>query len=210
MSDPDDTATRLVLAAEALFADGGEEGTSLRAITRAARSNAAAVHYHFGGRDELLRAVLQRHLAPLAAQRFARLDATVEQLGRPLPVSELVTAMVGPDLELLERLRADRAGVARLLGRAETLPGSAVAGLLAREFDALAARLLPLLRESVPGVDPTELRARLRFVQAGVAHAFATAADAEDGADEARRLIAFAAGGLAAPGTAKAKKRKKR
>jgi len=210
VSDLDDTATRLVLAAEGLFADGGEEGTSLRAITRAARSNAAAVHYHFGGRDELLRAVLERHLAPLAAQRFARLDAAVAEHGRPLPVTELVTAMLAPDLELLERLRADRAGVARLLGRADTLPGSAVAGLLAREFDALALRLLPLLRESVPGVDPTELRARLRFVKAGVAHAFATAGDGDDGIDLGRRLIAFAAGGLAAPGTAKAKKRKKR
>jgi AcrR family transcriptional regulator len=30
-------------------------------------SNAAAVHYHFGGRDGLLGAVLARHLGPLAA-----------------------------------------------------------------------------------------------------------------------------------------------
>ena len=70
-----------------------------------------------------------------------------------------VAAIVGPDLELLERLRADRAGVARLLGRAETLPGSAVAGLLARQFEALAARVLPLLRESGPGGEGPRPRA---------------------------------------------------
>jgi AcrR family transcriptional regulator len=209
VSDLDDTATRLVLAAEGLFAGGGEESTSLRAITRAARSNAAAVHYHFGGRDELLRAVLERHLAPLEAQRFAQLDAAVAEHGRPVPVGELIAAVVTPDLELLERLRADRVGVAQLLGRAATLPGSAVAGLLGRQFDALAARVLPLLRESVPGVDPAELRARLRLVQATVAYAFAAAGNSDGGAEQARRLIAFGAGGLSAPGTAKAKKRKK-
>ena len=63
MSDLDDTPARLVAAAERLFAEGGEEATSLRAVTREAISNAAAVHYHFGGRDGLLRAVLDRHLA---------------------------------------------------------------------------------------------------------------------------------------------------
>jgi len=69
VSEINDTPARLVSAAERLFAEGGEEATSLRAITRAARSNAAAVHYHFGGRDELLRAVLDRQLGPLNGQR---------------------------------------------------------------------------------------------------------------------------------------------
>src|SRR3954468_22077976 len=86
VSDLDDTATRLVLAAEALFADGGEESTSLRAIAREARSNAAAVHYHFGGRDELLRAVLRRHFDPVHSERLRLVD----QLPRPAPVSAVV------------------------------------------------------------------------------------------------------------------------
>src|SRR4030088_570509 len=74
MSAPDHTAARLVAAAERLFAQGGEEATSLRAITREARSNAAAVHYHFGGRDELLRALVDQHLGPLSGLRERLLE----------------------------------------------------------------------------------------------------------------------------------------
>ena len=83
MTTSDDTPSRLVVAAERLFAEQGEEATSLRAITRAAMSNAAAVHYHFGGRDGLLRAVLDRHLGPLAARRRHLLEAVADEQRRP-------------------------------------------------------------------------------------------------------------------------------
>src|SRR5215813_8847975 len=115
----DDTPGRLVAAATQLIADGGEEATSLRAVSRAARSNAAAVHYHFGGRDELLAAVVARLLEPVQSQRLE--------------------ALVRPDLELLAELRPDRVRVAQLLGRPAE-PGTAVAALVERQFEELAAR----------------------------------------------------------------------
>ncbi|TMR00774.1 helix-turn-helix transcriptional regulator, partial [Actinomadura soli] len=69
-----DTRGRIVAAAERLFASGGEEATSLRAITRGAGVNVAAIHYHFGGRDGLLREVLDRYVGPLNRRRLALLD----------------------------------------------------------------------------------------------------------------------------------------
>jgi AcrR family transcriptional regulator len=97
-----------VAAAERLFAEGGEEATSLRAVTRAAISNAAAVHYHFGGRDGLLRAVLDRHLAGRQQRRCGLLDKAVDQYGGHVPVEAVVTAVVRPDLDLLAKLRKNR------------------------------------------------------------------------------------------------------
>ena len=210
----DDTPGRLVAAAEELFAQGGEEATSLRAITRAARSNAAAVHYHFGGRDELLRAVVEHHLLPLNARRFALLDQAIAQYGEAVPVAVVVAAMVRPDLDLLATLRPDRVRVARLLGRAAVSSGSAVAASMRGQFDALAARVAPVLRVSLPEVPPDELHQRLRLVWATVAATLA-ATDESPGPDEAARLLAFCAAGLGAPATIptppeKAKKRKKR
>ena len=125
---PDDTPARLVAAATQLIADGGEEATSLRAVSRAARSNAAAVHYHFGGRDELFAAVVERLLEPVQRRRLELLDA----LRRPAPVAAVVDALVRPDLELLAQLRPDQVRVARLLGRPAE-PGTAVAELLERQ-----------------------------------------------------------------------------
>ena len=68
------TKDRIMDAAEALFALNGSSGASLRAITRRAKVNLAAVHYHFGSKDRLLEAVLARRLLPLNAERIRRLE----------------------------------------------------------------------------------------------------------------------------------------
>ena len=89
-SRADDTRARLLDAGEQLFAARGVDGVSVAEITRAAgQRNGAAIHYHFGGRDGLLHAILDRHLVALDTQRAALLadlrarDAvTVEALVR--------------------------------------------------------------------------------------------------------------------------------
>jgi AcrR family transcriptional regulator len=217
MSDPDHTAARLVSAAEHLFADAGEEGTSLRAITREARSNAAAVHYHFGGRDELLRAVLDRRLGPLHGRRVQLLEAAIARYGEPVPLQAAVEAAVRPDLELLAKLRKHRVQLARFLGRAHTLPGPPVAQFMERQFELMADLLEPTLRKILPELDGGELRQRLRLVQATVFALLAAAPDplrtgplgTDDVDEQVRRLVAFSAAGLAAPGTLRSGRRKK-
>jgi AcrR family transcriptional regulator len=211
----DDTPARLVAAFTELIADGGEEATSLRAVSRAANSNAAAVHYHFGGRDELLAAVVDAMLEPVHRRRLELLDEARQRSGDRAPVAAVAAALVRPDLELLARLRPDRIRVARLLGQ-PAAPGSAVSALVDRQFTALAGTVLPLLDPAVP---PDEQRERLRWVLATSASVLATAGTDEP--DEAR-LVGFCAAGLAAPPTparptsppakpakAKAKKRRK-
>jgi AcrR family transcriptional regulator len=57
-----DTRASLVDAAGHLFARRGIEGTALRdVVERSGQRNASAVQYHFGGRWELVTAVLARH-----------------------------------------------------------------------------------------------------------------------------------------------------
>ena len=59
------TKERLLETAEALFMEHGFEATGLRQITTDANVNLAAVHYHFGGKEELFQAVLRRRLDPM-------------------------------------------------------------------------------------------------------------------------------------------------
>jgi len=206
VSETDDTPSRLVAAAERLFAEGGEEATSLRAVTRAAISNAAAVHYHFGGRDGLLRAVLDRHLAGRQQRRLRLLDKAVDQYSGQIPVEAVVTAVVRPDLDLLAKLRKNRVNVARFLGRAAALRSPVVADYLDRQFAELAERAVPLLTAAT-GTDPATARQRLRLLLDMVSMLYARAADGDEpgplGVDEVdeqvRRLVAFGAAGIAAP-----------
>lgn len=70
-----DTRASIVRSAERLFARHGVEGVSLREITREAESrNTSALQYHFGDRDGLLRAILQKHRADTEPRRHALLD----------------------------------------------------------------------------------------------------------------------------------------
>ncbi|MGH8799734.1 MAG: helix-turn-helix domain-containing protein, partial [Casimicrobiaceae bacterium] len=57
-------------AAEALFMEHGFEATSLRRITARAQVNLAAVSYHFGSKEDLLKAVLRRRLDPMNQERM--------------------------------------------------------------------------------------------------------------------------------------------
>jgi AcrR family transcriptional regulator len=61
---------RIILAAEALFAEHGIEGVSLRQISAASGSgNNTAVQYHFGTKEQLIRAIFEYRLPHLHERR---------------------------------------------------------------------------------------------------------------------------------------------
>ncbi len=86
---------QLLAAAEALFAERGIDGVSLREINVAAGArNASAVQYHFGDRGGLLRALIERHRPGVEARRHAMLDDALHP--GPADVRSLVAALVLP------------------------------------------------------------------------------------------------------------------
>lgn len=96
------TPQRLIEAATQGFAEHGIQTASLVEITRqAGQRNRGAVHYHFGGRDGLLVAVLQQH-AGFLGQRERELLALAQQ--RPDDdVASVIEAIVRPAVELVEQ-----------------------------------------------------------------------------------------------------------
>lgn len=65
-----DARTKLVAAAERLFATHGIDGVSLRRIaTAAGQRNVAATHYHFGDKRNLITVIFTRHLDRLGERR---------------------------------------------------------------------------------------------------------------------------------------------
>jgi AcrR family transcriptional regulator len=70
-----DVRTTIVDVAERLFAERGFSGVSLREINNVAgQRNASAIQYHFGNREGLVRAVFERHLPAVDAERNRLLD----------------------------------------------------------------------------------------------------------------------------------------
>jgi len=72
----------------------------VRAINAEAGLNPGAVHYHFGSREGLVTALLERELAPLWADRMETIARRSQGEGEPFEVGDLVAAIVEPFEEL--------------------------------------------------------------------------------------------------------------
>ncbi|HYN35196.1 MAG TPA: helix-turn-helix domain-containing protein [Ilumatobacteraceae bacterium] len=96
--DAADTRLRLVGAGRRLFARNGVYATSLKSVVdEAGQRNSSALHYHFGGRDGLLLAIIEVHNSRIEAERKLMLDVT----GAPASLEQLVAAVVLPQASLL-------------------------------------------------------------------------------------------------------------
>ena len=156
------TTARLLDAASAAMAAEGFEGMSLRAVMRAAGANPAAIHYHFGSREELGRRVLDRVLEPIQRSRLERLEQL--ELHAPLPgVESLVEALVRPDFEIIAAASERAAATARLIGAIYARPGAFVQHRVEESFRPVAVRFMEPLSNALPYLTSEELAWRVRW-----------------------------------------------
>ena len=105
-SDTAGTREKLLDAAARLFAERGVNNVSLAEIVRAAgQRNTSAIHYHFGSRDAVLQAILERHVPVIRARRMELL-ALAETRDDARSAAE---AMVRPVTEFAQRGWRERA-----------------------------------------------------------------------------------------------------
>jgi AcrR family transcriptional regulator len=87
---------RILDAAEQLLGDRGLNGASLREISAAAgQGNTAAVHYHFGGKEGLVAAIIMRRRESFEPRR-RELLADIEARGKLEDVRELLRVFLLP------------------------------------------------------------------------------------------------------------------
>jgi AcrR family transcriptional regulator len=108
MDDPQTTREKLLDAAARLFVERGIDNVSIAEIVReAGQRNASAVHYYFGNRDGVFRALLARHV-PLIAER--RLELIDRAMATPdADVGAAAEAIVRPITEFAQRGWRERA-----------------------------------------------------------------------------------------------------
>jgi AcrR family transcriptional regulator len=99
--DASDTRERLLDSAQHLFAREGIHQVPLnRVVQHAGQRNASALHYHYGGREGLLHAIIVRANEPIQAERKEML-ARIEADGKTDDLRRLVEALVIPISRLL-------------------------------------------------------------------------------------------------------------
>ena len=213
------TRARILDVAEALFVEHGLDGTSMRMITGRAGVNLAAVNYHFGSKESLIREVFEQRVQVLNRRCLDALDRCVakdRQSGRASHPGDLLEAFFGPVFELAADTENGGHRFMRLLGRTHSEVSPFIRGLLAELYGDTLHRFLDRLCASLPDAPREEVHWRVYFMIGATSYAiagtdnlqvFGGRVEQQDPAELIPRLMAFLVAGLRAspPGRTEAR-----
>lgn len=158
-----DTVSRILDAAEVLFAERGFTETSLRTITSTAGVNLAAVNYHFGSKKELIQAVFERFLTPFTESLNAELRRREAQ-DEHLNLDDLLQSLYRVALAGMAREGRHPQRFMRLLGLAYTQSQGHLRRFIVARYGESYRHFAGSLRDALPGVDPVTLYWRMYFM----------------------------------------------
>src|SRR5579863_5076997 len=99
-----DTKHKILDSAQRLIGDQGYAATSVRHIISEAGVNLAAIHYHFGSKEDLLDAVIERKAGPVNEERLRRLERLEAEAGSsPISIRQVLEAWLVPMAEAADR-----------------------------------------------------------------------------------------------------------
>jgi AcrR family transcriptional regulator len=168
-----DTAQRILDTGERLFAQRGFHCTSIRVLSHEAQVNLAAINYHFGSKENLLEAVIERRLVPLNQLQMKKLqtvrETALREERRP-KTKDVLLAMIEPTFTFRQSLLENRnffTLVCRLLSKTE---GTSRA-IFQKKFKPLFSLLINTLKEALPELPEEVLIWRLFFSIGALAQA---------------------------------------
>ena len=194
-----DTKDKILDAAERLFGEEGYAATSLRQIIAQAGVNLAAIHYHFGTKEELLDQLISRRADPVNRMRLDRLErAEAEAAGTPVAIEKILDAFLRPAAEMSVKYP----GMPRVMGR--LYAEGSLPEIIQRHFLPTGQRFAAALRRTLPDLPEDEFGWRMHFTLGAMAHALLGRRVFESAADEGLEkrltcLVAFVAAGFRAP-----------
>jgi AcrR family transcriptional regulator len=197
-----ETKQKIMDAAVRVFAEQGYGGTSLRHIIAEAQVNLAAIHYHFGSKEELLDAVIAQRLKPVNEQRLVLLDRVEARAGkRQLAVEDILDAFLGPAILLASQDIQFPRMMGRLIGE------GLMQGIARQHFSEAVQRFQAALRRALPHLSGAELSWRIHFMIGAMAHCLCRGPEDWHGRaleypQMLKELVTFLSAGFRAPSEA--------
>ncbi|MDP2561532.1 TetR/AcrR family transcriptional regulator [Psychrobium sp. 1_MG-2023] len=206
-----DTKTKILNAAEQLFAERGYADTSLRLITSQAEVNLASVNYHFGSKKELIQAVLARYLevcAPSLEQSLAVLNKS----DVPFTQHDVFNCLLAPLLELNTFRHRGTSIFLQLLGRGYIENQGHLRWFITTHYGKVLTAFNKAVQDANPDLSKEEIFWRLHFTLGTVVFTMASSkalidiakADFDVDVDIEgliKRVVPFISSGVSAGGT---------
>jgi AcrR family transcriptional regulator len=157
------TAAEILAATQRLLLEIGESKTTLRAITEIAEANVAAVNYHFGSRNELIRQAYLSALTEVTASQGARLQSLDEKAD----LEEFVNVWLGPLLDPKSVSKRER-DLWTLLQRGSVENAPQLQELMPSMQEMELSQLIAFLGKKLPHLDRSEIVFRHNAILLGL------------------------------------------
>ncbi|MGE5646654.1 MAG: TetR/AcrR family transcriptional regulator [Acidobacteriota bacterium] len=171
------TSDRILEAAEICFATKGIRATTLKEITELADVNIAAVNYHFGSKDELVRAVYERSFRPLNEDRLRLLEKVEARAdGAGITLEDVLRALFEPMI----RAWTTNRNFILLVGRLQHEPDAELNGYIQGQlYSELVRRFLAAARKAAPDIPEADLFFWIHFLFGGTVYTLFNSQDME-------------------------------
>ena len=165
-----DTKERILDVAECLFADFGFAATSLRDITSEAGVNLAAVNYHFGSKEALLSALMERRFLPVNERRLALLDELEASAGSAGPkLEDIVRAFLVPPFHKHAEWGKSGEKFLKLVGRIHSEANEEIRVSFLGLIEDVLVRFTAALQRALPDLEADEVSRRMLFIVGAMA-----------------------------------------
>ena len=172
------TKEQILNVAERAIAQHGYAGTTLRSIVKDAGVNIAAVHYHFGSKEGLCEALINRIAQPTVTEQIANLNRLEASSSGALAVRDILSAYLQSSFEATMPEETMKPVRSQFIVRCRTEP-EPMKSLAAKQFQESTDRYLDALQRSLPNQTRSDLTWKLDLVVTCLLRVLAKAGEPE-------------------------------
>lgn len=193
-----ETKEQILDVAERAIAENGYAGTTLRSVVSKANVNLAAIHYHFGSKEDLFKAVIARMAQPIVSGHLNALEAILAETDTP-SVEAILRAYLQSSFDYVTYSAKTHPTRAQFMGRCRTEPDP-VQSIADKQFRPSTEKFLDALQRALPDQTRSQLKWKLDLVvtslirvlgEAGKPHALLNDTTPEGIESALSKLIAF-------------------
>jgi AcrR family transcriptional regulator len=171
--------TRILDAAEQLFAEFGYHGVTLKDVAARVGVSSTLIHYHFKGKESIFEAVWARR-APLSARnRLEAMRRYAAEVGDKVTVEGALRAWIDTDLNAQIEDEEQWLAFGKIAAQANSAAGWG-AEKMTKYFNPVVLALIDLLKKAMPDCDEGTIFWGYHFVSGAMTHNMARTGRLDD------------------------------
>jgi len=167
------TKERILNTTEKIISEKGFSSISLRTISAMAKTNLAAVNYHFGNKEKLIEMMLERRLDNLFQLRTNLLDSLESGTSKPCNLKQVLDAFIAPALTMSNDNHQGGKRFMNVLARAYAEKSDYLHSLLSNRYAEVIKRFATAIARTSPDLDEQIIFWRFHFIMGSLVYVMA-------------------------------------